>query len=113
MPWNALAPHHFDPTVPDAAPPAGRSGQTNAWAPACPLNDGSNRLSHRYVPDFCPVRARRSAISSRVLGESAVCTGALTEDRRDALYADLAAVAEQEAPHMSVTMFGVVAHRPG
>ena len=48
----------------------------------------------------------------RMLGESAVRTGALTEERRDALYTELAEAAEQGALHMSVTMFGVVAHRP-
>lgn len=49
----------------------------------------------------------------RMLGESAVRTGALTEQQRDTLYADLAEAGERGALHMSVTMFGVVAHRPG
>ncbi|WP_217552062.1 methyltransferase domain-containing protein [Streptomyces sp. GbtcB6] len=48
----------------------------------------------------------------RMLGEAAVRTGAVTEEQRDTLYADLAEAAEQGAVHMSVTMFGVVAHRP-
>ncbi|MEU9456933.1 methyltransferase domain-containing protein [Streptomyces sp. NPDC048277] len=48
----------------------------------------------------------------RMLGESAVRTGALTEDQRDVAYAELAEAAEQGALHMSVTMFGVVAHHP-
>ncbi|MEW2306492.1 methyltransferase domain-containing protein [Streptomyces sp. NPDC006655] len=49
----------------------------------------------------------------RMLGESAVRTGTLTEDQRDTLYADLTDAAGRGALHMSVTMFGVVAHRPG
>ncbi|WP_406002585.1 methyltransferase domain-containing protein [Streptomyces sp. NBC_00829] len=48
----------------------------------------------------------------RMLGESAVRRELITEQQRDALYADLAAAAEQGALHMSVTMFGVIAHRP-
>lgn len=48
----------------------------------------------------------------RMLGESAVRRGLLTEDRRDAAYAELAEAAARGALHMSVTMFGVVAHRP-
>ncbi|MFE9452882.1 methyltransferase domain-containing protein [Streptomyces sp. NPDC006739] len=49
----------------------------------------------------------------RMLGESAVRGGLLTEERRDAAYTALAEAAERGALHMSVTMFGVVAHRPG
>ncbi|MGI5441341.1 methyltransferase domain-containing protein [Streptomyces shenzhenensis] len=49
----------------------------------------------------------------RMLGDSAVHRGLLTEDRRDAAYATLAEAAEQGGLHMSVTMFGVVAHHPG
>ncbi|MCF3137004.1 methyltransferase domain-containing protein [Streptomyces olivochromogenes] len=48
----------------------------------------------------------------RMLGESAVRRGLLGEDQRDTVYADLAEAAERGALHMSVTMFGVVAHRP-
>ncbi|MEU3986071.1 methyltransferase domain-containing protein [Streptomyces sp. NPDC026672] len=48
----------------------------------------------------------------RLLGESAVRAGRLTEAGRDALYAGLAEAAERGGLHMSVTMFGVVAHRP-
>lgn len=48
----------------------------------------------------------------RGLGESAVQTGLITAEQRDGLYADLAAAAEQGSLHMSVTMFGVLAHRP-
>ncbi|MFE9597918.1 methyltransferase domain-containing protein [Streptomyces hokutonensis] len=48
----------------------------------------------------------------RMLGESAVRRGALTEAQRDRAYADLDEAAEQGALHMSVTMFAVVAHRP-
>ncbi len=48
----------------------------------------------------------------RMLGESAVRRGALTEAQRDRAYADLAEAAERGALHMSVTMFAVVAHRP-
>ncbi|MFE0508496.1 methyltransferase domain-containing protein [Streptomyces sp. NPDC058964] len=48
----------------------------------------------------------------RMLGESAVRRGLLTEAQRDTAYAGLAEAAEQGALHMSVTMFGVVAHRP-
>jgi SAM-dependent methyltransferase len=48
----------------------------------------------------------------RMLGESAVRRGALTEAQRDRAYADLTEAAEQGALHMSVTMFAVVAHRP-
>ncbi|MEV0909784.1 methyltransferase domain-containing protein [Streptomyces hokutonensis] len=48
----------------------------------------------------------------RMLGESAVRRGALTEAQRDRAYADLNEAAEQGALHMSVTMFAVVAHRP-
>ncbi|MET7454665.1 methyltransferase domain-containing protein [Streptomyces sp. NPDC005574] len=49
----------------------------------------------------------------RMLGESAVRRGLLTEAQRDRAYDDLAAAAERGALHMSVTMFGVVAHLPG
>ena len=49
----------------------------------------------------------------RGLGESAVRAGLITPDQRDRLFADLTTAAEQGCLHMSVTMFGVVAHRPG
>ena len=48
----------------------------------------------------------------RMLGESAVRRGALTEAQRDRAYTDLSEAAERGALHMSVTMFAVVAHRP-
>jgi SAM-dependent methyltransferase len=48
-----------------------------------------------------------------MLGDSAVRRGLLTEHQRDAAYSTLAEAAEQGGLHMSVTMFGVVAHRPG
>ena len=48
----------------------------------------------------------------RMLGESAVRRELITEEQRDLLYADLTEAAEQGALHMSVTMFGAVAHRP-
>jgi SAM-dependent methyltransferase len=47
-----------------------------------------------------------------LLGESAVRRGLLTEAQRDTAYANLAEAAEQGGLHMSVTMFGVIAHRP-
>lgn len=49
----------------------------------------------------------------RMLGEKAVQRGLITEQQRDRLYADLTSAAERGAFHMSVTMFGVIAHRPG
>ncbi|WP_432176447.1 methyltransferase domain-containing protein [Streptomyces sp. Tue6028] len=49
----------------------------------------------------------------RMLGESAVRRGLVTEAQRDRLYEDLTGAAAQGALHMSVTMFGAVAHRPG
>ncbi|GGJ29555.1 methyltransferase domain-containing protein [Streptomyces brasiliensis] len=48
----------------------------------------------------------------RLLGESAVRRGLLTESQRDTAYANLAEAAERGGLHMSVTMFGVIAHRP-
>ncbi|MFF3457334.1 methyltransferase domain-containing protein [Streptomyces sp. NPDC002730] len=48
----------------------------------------------------------------RMLGVAAVRREQITEQQRDRLYADLTAAAEQDALHMSVTMFGVIAHRP-
>ncbi|MFC7260062.1 methyltransferase domain-containing protein [Streptomyces lutosisoli] len=48
----------------------------------------------------------------RMLGESAVRRALITEGQRDRLYADLTEAAAQGALHMSVTMFGAVAHRP-
>ncbi|WP_328335014.1 methyltransferase domain-containing protein [Streptomyces sp. NBC_00455] len=48
----------------------------------------------------------------RMLGETAVQRELITEQQRDQLYADLTAAAERSALHMSVTMFGVIAHRP-
>ncbi|MFC1432074.1 methyltransferase domain-containing protein [Streptacidiphilus sp. N1-3] len=49
----------------------------------------------------------------RMLAETAVRRGLITEEQRDTLYADLTAAAAKGALHMSVTMFGVLAHRPG
>ncbi|MDJ0344739.1 methyltransferase domain-containing protein [Streptomyces sp. H10-C2] len=48
----------------------------------------------------------------RMLGEAAVRRELITERQRDQLYDDLTAAAKQGAVHMSVTMFGVIAHRP-
>lgn len=48
----------------------------------------------------------------RMMAETALRRELITAEQRDALYADLAAAAEQGALHMSVTMFGVLAHRP-
>ncbi|MFC1440839.1 methyltransferase domain-containing protein [Streptacidiphilus sp. N1-10] len=47
----------------------------------------------------------------RMLAETALRRELITAEQRDALYADLAAAAEQGALHMSVTMFGVLARR--
>lgn len=48
----------------------------------------------------------------RMLGETALRSELITAEQRDALYADLEAAAAQGSLHMSVTMFGVIAHRP-
>ena len=48
----------------------------------------------------------------RMLAEGALHSGSITAEQRDTLYADLTAAAENGALHMSVTMFGVLAHRP-
>ncbi|MDX3456533.1 methyltransferase domain-containing protein [Streptomyces sp. ME02-8801-2C] len=48
----------------------------------------------------------------RMLGESTVRRGLMTEEQRESLYAELTEAAERGALHMSVTMFAVVAHRP-
>ncbi|NUK50078.1 methyltransferase domain-containing protein [Streptomyces lunaelactis] len=48
----------------------------------------------------------------RLLCDGAVRSELITEQQRDGLYADLTAAAERSALHMSVTMFGVIAHRP-
>ncbi|GAA0353229.1 hypothetical protein GCM10009540_86970 [Streptomyces turgidiscabies] len=48
----------------------------------------------------------------RMMGESTVRRGLMTEEQRDRLYAELTEAAERGALHMSVTMFAVVAHRP-
>ncbi|WP_037606418.1 methyltransferase domain-containing protein [Streptacidiphilus rugosus] len=48
----------------------------------------------------------------RGIGAAAVGRGLITEEQRDRLYADLEAAAEQNAFHLSVTMFAVAAHRP-
>ncbi|MFD5074150.1 methyltransferase domain-containing protein [Streptomyces sp. NPDC058371] len=48
----------------------------------------------------------------RMLAESALRRELITEEQRDRLYADLTEAAEHGALHMSVTMFGVAAHRP-
>ncbi|RAG86423.1 SAM-dependent methyltransferase [Streptacidiphilus pinicola] len=49
----------------------------------------------------------------RGLGAAALQRGLITEEQRDRLYADLTAAAERSAFHLSVTMFAVIAHRPG
>ncbi|MFJ3712904.1 methyltransferase domain-containing protein [Streptomyces sp. NPDC090053] len=49
----------------------------------------------------------------RALAEKAVQEELITGRQRDRLYADLTAAAERSALHMSVTMFGIIAHRPG
>ncbi|MEU7059479.1 methyltransferase domain-containing protein [Streptomyces sp. NPDC046197] len=49
----------------------------------------------------------------RMLGASAVRRGLLTEEQRDRAYAGLEEAAGQGGLHMSVTMFAVIAHRPG
>jgi hypothetical protein len=46
-----------------------------------------------------------------MMGESGVRRQLITEEQRDRLYADLTAAAGRGALHMSVTMFGVIAHR--
>jgi ubiquinone/menaquinone biosynthesis C-methylase UbiE len=48
----------------------------------------------------------------RMMGESAVRRGRMTEAQREHLYEELADAAQRGALHMSVTMFAVVAHRP-
>jgi ubiquinone/menaquinone biosynthesis C-methylase UbiE len=48
----------------------------------------------------------------RMLGEAAQRRGLITAEQRDTLHADLAEAAARGALHMSVTMFGVLAHRP-
>ncbi len=48
----------------------------------------------------------------RMLGESALREELISEQQRDALYADLTAAADEGALHMSVTMFGVAARLP-
>ncbi|WNO70737.1 MULTISPECIES: methyltransferase domain-containing protein [unclassified Streptomyces] len=48
----------------------------------------------------------------RMLGETAVRSGLITEPQRDRLYEELTAAGEHGALHLSVTMFGVIAHRP-
>ncbi|UIX28686.1 methyltransferase domain-containing protein [Streptomyces sp. GQFP] len=48
----------------------------------------------------------------RMMAESSVRSGLMTDAQRDRLYADLTEAAERGALHMSVTMFAVVAHRP-
>jgi ubiquinone/menaquinone biosynthesis C-methylase UbiE len=48
----------------------------------------------------------------RMLGESALRRGLIDGAQRDRLYEDLAEAAARGALHMSVTMFGAVAHRP-
>ncbi|OIJ66514.1 methyltransferase domain-containing protein [Streptomyces mangrovisoli] len=47
----------------------------------------------------------------RMLGEAAVRRGRLTESQRDSAYKALSEAAEHGGLHMSVTMFGVVAHK--
>jgi len=48
----------------------------------------------------------------RMLGEAAVRRELITGAQLDRLYADLTEAAGRKALHMSVTMFGAVAHRP-
>jgi hypothetical protein len=47
-----------------------------------------------------------------MLGEAGVLRELISERQRDRLYEDLTEAAERSALHMSVTMFGVIAHRP-
>jgi SAM-dependent methyltransferase len=49
----------------------------------------------------------------RMLAEGAVADGELDAEQRDMLYADLAAGAERGDVHLSVTMFGAAARKPG
>ncbi|MFD6495944.1 methyltransferase domain-containing protein [Streptomyces sp. NPDC059944] len=49
----------------------------------------------------------------RMMAESAMRRGLIGEAQRDSLYEELAEAARQGGLHMSVTMFGAVAHRPG
>ncbi|MGF1425652.1 methyltransferase domain-containing protein [Kitasatospora sp. LaBMicrA B282] len=46
------------------------------------------------------------------LGAAAVARSLITEEQREQLHADVTAAAELGAFHLSVTMFGAVAHRP-
>lgn len=48
----------------------------------------------------------------RMLAQLAVRRELITEQQRDRLYADLTGAAARGDAHMSVTMFGVLAHRP-
>ncbi|MFD8735394.1 methyltransferase domain-containing protein [Streptomyces sp. NPDC059618] len=48
----------------------------------------------------------------RMLGDSALNRGLIIESQRDRLYEELTEAARQGGLHMSVTMFGAVAHRP-
>jgi hypothetical protein len=48
-----------------------------------------------------------------MLAEGAVADGELDAEQRDMLYADLAAGAERGDVHLSVTMFGAAARKPG
>ncbi|TDP98097.1 methyltransferase domain-containing protein [Labedaea rhizosphaerae] len=48
----------------------------------------------------------------RMMADGALRRGAISEADRDQLFGELAEAAERGALHFSVTMFGVVAHRP-
>jgi hypothetical protein len=48
----------------------------------------------------------------RMLGDSAMSRGLIGEPQRDRLYEELTEAARQGGLHLSVTMFGAVAHRP-
>ena len=48
----------------------------------------------------------------RMMAAGALRRGAISEPDRDQLFADLTDAAERGALHFSVTMFGVIAHRP-
>ncbi|MDH6119092.1 ubiquinone/menaquinone biosynthesis C-methylase UbiE [Kitasatospora sp. GAS204A] len=89
-----------------ATPDAGR--RLASWLSAAGLtvdDVGSDVLLHDPRSVSWPI--------VRGLGTAALGQSLITEEQRDRLYADLTAAAEQGAFHLSVTMFAVVAHRPG
>lgn len=110
--WATTIVHPGDPRVvaelmvmPAAQPFAGR--QLTGWLTAVGLEVddlGSQALirPHDEVPWGLV----------RMLAAGALRRGAISEDDRDRLFADLSAAAERGALHMSVTMFGVIAHKP-